>query len=419
MISSLARHIPQACAALKNGVWDRKTYMGSELHGKTLAILGLGRIGREVAVRMQAFGMKTIGYDPVTSREAAAQFNVDKMELDAIWPLADYISVHTPYMAQTHHLINGQTLAKCKRGVRVVNIARGGIVDEEALLHSLEAGVCHGAAFDVFAEEPPKMDSVSGRLIQHPLVVCTPHLGASTVEAQQRVAREMAEQLIDLIEGRQAVGVANAPVLARSMIDSNKPWMQLSQALGHLAHRLAVNATGSSSGSSGASTAADVSVELIGYGPATEDVNLLASSALVGHLNGMTSNGVNIVNSLLLARDRGIRCTARHFAAVPAHLLPAVPAAICSHLERMLQLTVNIGSSVSVSLVGSVQAGSAVLFAINDSWFPLGATLSGNVLLFSGKRPDSTLVASIGNQQKKTTHHAIFHQFHSILLSHL
>lgn len=128
---------------------------------------------------------------------------------------------------------------RCKPSVRIVNIARGGIVDEAALLEALISDRCRGAALDVFVQEPPKEGTVSWQLIQHPRVVCTPHLGASTVEAQERVAREIAEQLIDLVQGRQAFGIANAPNLARSMVEHNKPWMQLAQALGHLANCLA------------------------------------------------------------------------------------------------------------------------------------------------------------------------------------
>ncbi|XP_046649852.1 D-3-phosphoglycerate dehydrogenase-like [Daphnia pulicaria] len=382
MIAALSRHIPQACAALKNGVWDRKTYMGNELHGSTLAILGLGRIGREVAIRMQAFGMKTIGYDPVISKESAAEFKVDKMELEEIWPLADYISVHTPYMPQTHHLINAEALKRCKSTVRIINIARGGIVDEAALLDALISDRCKGAALDVFVQEPPKEGTTTWQLIQHPRVVCTPHLGASTVEAQERVAREIAEQLIDLAEGRQAVGIANAPNLARSMVERNKPWMQLAQALGYLANSLAEGSLHRRPAE------AETNVELICCGEGTEDVNLLASSALVGHLNGMKANGINIINAAILARDAGLVTSARHINS-PKDL------SLREDLDKLLQLTVT-RDSYSIHLIGSVQGGNPVLYAINDCWFPFGATLSGNVLLFNGKQPDTTLTALVG-----------------------
>ncbi|KAJ9583313.1 hypothetical protein L9F63_022330, partial [Diploptera punctata] len=140
LISSLARNIPQACQSLKEGRWDRKLYSGFELSGKTLAVIGLGRIGREVATRMQSFGMKTIGFDPMVSHEAAKEFNIVKMELEEIWPLADFVTVHTPLIPQTKNLINQITLSKCKKGVKIINVARGGIVDEEALLEALKDG---------------------------------------------------------------------------------------------------------------------------------------------------------------------------------------------------------------------------------------------------------------------------------------
>ncbi|XP_017478488.1 PREDICTED: D-3-phosphoglycerate dehydrogenase-like [Rhagoletis zephyria] len=216
LIGALARPIVPAAQSLKEGRWDRKLYSGFELYGKTLAIIGLGRIGREVAIRMKAWGMRTIGYDPITTEEEARAAGIEKMELDSIWPLADYITVHTPLIPQTRNLISGQTLAKCKRGVKVVNVARGGIVDEQAVIDALESGICAGAAFDVYPEEPPK-SAVTKALIAHPKVVATPHLGASTAEAQVRVAIEVAEQFIALTGKSQKyttyAGVINKDVL--------------------------------------------------------------------------------------------------------------------------------------------------------------------------------------------------------------
>merc|ERR1719419_290233 len=168
--------------------------MGHELYGKTLGIVGLGRIGREVASRMQSFGMTTIGFDPMVSKESAAESNIEWMTLDEMWPKIDYVTVHTPLIPQTKGLLNDVSFGKCKPGVRVVNCARGGIIDEEALLRALQSGQCGGAGLDVFVEEPP----TSLELIKHPLVTSTPHLGASTTEAQSRVAKEIAEQFIDL-----------------------------------------------------------------------------------------------------------------------------------------------------------------------------------------------------------------------------
>ncbi|KAM9242663.1 D-3-phosphoglycerate dehydrogenase isoform 4-T4 [Dugong dugon] len=185
MIMCLARQIPQATASMKNGKWDRKKFMGTELNGKTLGILGLGRIGREVATRMQSFGMKTIGYDPIIPPEVSSSFGVQQLPLEEIWPLCDFITVHTPLLPSTTGLLNDSTFAQCKKGVRVVNCARGGIVDEGALLRALQSGQCAGAALDVFTEEPPR----DRALVDHENVISCPHLGASTMEAQSRCGK--------------------------------------------------------------------------------------------------------------------------------------------------------------------------------------------------------------------------------------
>lgn len=205
LILSLSRDLTAACASLKAGRWDRKAFMGNELNGKTLGIVGLGRIGREVATRMQAFGMRTIGYDPVIPASALAEFGVQSMSLDEMWPQVDYITVHTPLLPQTKNLINIVTLNKCKRGVKIVNCARGGIVNEGDLLTALESGQASGAGFDVFEDEPPKNTA----FIAHPKVICTPHLGASTKEAQSRVAIEISQQFVALKKGESIWGAVN------------------------------------------------------------------------------------------------------------------------------------------------------------------------------------------------------------------
>uniref|UniRef100_A0A673UD61 D-3-phosphoglycerate dehydrogenase n=1 Tax=Suricata suricatta TaxID=37032 RepID=A0A673UD61_SURSU len=203
MILCLARQIPQATASMKDGKWERKKFMGTELNGKTLGILGLGRIGREVATRMQSFGMKTIGYDPIISPEVSASFGVQQLPLEEIWPLCDFITVHTPLLPSTTGLLNDSTFALCKKGVRVVNCARGGIVDEGALLRALQSGHCAGAALDVFTEEPPR----DRALVEHESVISCPHLGASTKEAQSRCGEEIAIQFVDMVKGKSLAGV--------------------------------------------------------------------------------------------------------------------------------------------------------------------------------------------------------------------
>ncbi|OQR78007.1 D-3-phosphoglycerate dehydrogenase-like [Tropilaelaps mercedesae] len=206
-IVSLSRDIAAACASLKAGRWDRKAFMGNELNGKTLGIIGLGRIGREVATRMQSFGMRTIGYDPIIPAEASAKFGVQSMSLEELWPQCDYITVHTPLIPQTKNLVNAAMLSRCKRGVKIVNCARGGIVNESDLLAALESGQVSGAGFDVFEEEPPKNTA----FIAHPKVICTPHLGANTAEAQSRVAIEISKQFVALKKGEEVWGAVNQP----------------------------------------------------------------------------------------------------------------------------------------------------------------------------------------------------------------
>ncbi|XP_070496821.1 D-3-phosphoglycerate dehydrogenase [Chironomus tepperi] len=216
LIGTLARPFCSAYASMKEGRWDRKLFSGTELYGKTLAVLGLGRIGREVGMRMKVFGMKIIGYDPITTKEEAALAGIEKKELEEIWPLADYITVHVPLLPSTKNLISTETLNKCKKGVKIVNVARGGVINEQAILDALNNGTCGGAAFDVFEEEPPVSD-ITKKLIQHSKVVATPHLGASTKEAQIKVAVEVSEQFIALT-GKSQVYSQYAGVVNRSTL---------------------------------------------------------------------------------------------------------------------------------------------------------------------------------------------------------
>uniref|UniRef100_A0A4W5QMR5 Phosphoglycerate dehydrogenase n=1 Tax=Hucho hucho TaxID=62062 RepID=A0A4W5QMR5_9TELE len=208
LLMSLSRHVPQAAMSMKAGNWDRKKFMGAEMYGKILGIVGLGRIGKEVATRMQSFGMKTIGYDPITPPEVTATWGVEQMSLEQLWPQCDYITVHTPLMPSTAGLLNNTSFAKCKKGVKVVNCARGGIIDEDALLRALESGQCGGAGLDVFVEEPPK----NRALVNHPNVISCPHLGASTKEAQARCGQDIALQIVDMVMGKGLVGaVTHSP----------------------------------------------------------------------------------------------------------------------------------------------------------------------------------------------------------------
>jgi len=222
--------------SVKQGKWDRKSFTGVEIAGKVLGVVGCGRIGQVVASSAATMGMEVIGYDPVMSSSDFKDAGIKKVELEEIWAKSDFITVHTPMTPETKSLLNDNTLSKCKKGVRIVNCARGGIVDEDALLRALESGQVAGAALDVFTSEPPKENLRA--LLQHPNLVCTPHLGASTDEAQVNVARDIASQMADVLDQKDFVGIVNVSYLAASTQPHMKPFMQLAETLGAMAAQL-------------------------------------------------------------------------------------------------------------------------------------------------------------------------------------
>lgn len=212
LLANLARQIPAADMSIKAGKWDRKTFMGVEMSGKTLGVIGCGRIGQVVASCASTMGMNVIGYDPVMSAQAFKDAGIQRAELDDIWAKCDFITLHTPLTPETANIINDASLEKCKQGVRIINCARGGIVDEAALLRGLQSGKVAGAALDVYSSEPPKEHLKP--LLAHPNLVCTPHLGASTDEAQVNVARDIAVQMCDVFDQKDYVGVVNVSYMA-------------------------------------------------------------------------------------------------------------------------------------------------------------------------------------------------------------
>ncbi|MFH4973768.1 hypothetical protein AB6A40_000477 [Gnathostoma spinigerum] len=286
-ILSLARHVPQAVASMKAGKWARKDYMGEEVYGKVLAIIGLGRIGMEVAERMQAFGMKTIGYDPSVTSEEASKKGIKWTPLEQLWPQADYITVHVPLIPQTENLISAATLAKCKKGVKIINVARGGVVNEEDIIASLNKGHAGGAAFDVFTEEPPTHRA----LIEHPKIICTPHLGASTVEAQQRVANEIAENIVALNTGAGLYGALNAAALSIVLDEAKAQWVRASSVLAQVL----------------AAIANSPKCLVLLYPKAAFGLQkALVAGTVVGLLQATGNAGLNLVNAELNARKEGI-----------------------------------------------------------------------------------------------------------------
>jgi len=230
LLCNMARQIPAADMSIKAGKWDRKSFNGVELSGKTLGVVGCGRIGQVVANCARTLGMTVIGYDPVMATDEMTELGIAKVDLEGIWKRADFITLHTPLTPETTNLLNDDTLALCKPGVRIVNCARGGIVDEAALLRALDSGKVAGAALDVYSSEPPK-DNLKP-LIQHPRLVCTPHLGASTEEAQINVARDIAQQMCDVFDQRDFYGVVNVGYMSAASVPAMKPFMRLAETMG-------------------------------------------------------------------------------------------------------------------------------------------------------------------------------------------
>ena len=235
MMLSVARHVPQAHSSLAGGEWNRRKFLGTELRGKTLGVIGLGRIGSEVARRAAAFEMRIIGYDPFVAEEHGRHLGAEIVSLEAIYEQSDIITLHTPMTDSTRRLIGEPELARMKNGAILVNCARGGLVDEDALHAAIEDGRIGGAALDVFITEPPE----DSPLFRHPNVVVTPHLGASTEEAQSNVAREVAEQMIDVFEGRAPRYAVNAPLVPPETAAELAPYVPLALVVGRLASELA------------------------------------------------------------------------------------------------------------------------------------------------------------------------------------
>ncbi|ODM96869.1 D-3-phosphoglycerate dehydrogenase [Orchesella cincta] len=353
LIASMARNIPQACATMKNGAWDRKLFSGNELYGKTLAILGLGRIGKEVALRMQSYGMKTIGYDPIVPAEVSKEFGVESLPLDKIWPQADFITVHVPLIPQTKHLINDEVFSRCKKGVRVVNVARGGIIDEESLLRNLKSGQCGGAGLDVFVEEPPKSEYYK-ELLNHPKMVCTPHLGASTSEAQLRVAEEIAEQFVTFFKGEGLVGAVNAGSLAVAMSSTNKPWLILARSLGTVTSVLG----------------AVSNIEITVQDPNMKETSFLPAAVVSGYLYGSTGDkNINLINAMPLANEKGIKLSVVKSDTVEA---------------KSLKLTATVGTAKFTVVGKSASDNMGLLTSIDENSFPGGLPMDGSLVFFTG-----------------------------------
>lgn len=292
MLMAVSRHIPQAHASLVAGRWERSPFTGSELYEKTIGIIGVGKIGQAVAQRVRAFGMTVLGYDPVLSRDVAERLGVELVSLEDLWQRADFITVHTPLNEATRGLLNPETLARCKRGVRIINCARGGIVDERALLEALNSGQVGGAALDVYSKEPPPPELEA--LIRHPKVVATPHIAASTDEAQEKVAVHVTEQLIHALRGEPVTSAVNGMAIRMAAHREVQPYLRLAEKLGSMVGQL------------GDGPLESLLVRCHGEVP-QRYAEVLTIATLKGLLSLFQSGTVNLVNAPVLAAAHGLR----------------------------------------------------------------------------------------------------------------
>lgn len=293
LMMSMARMIPQATQSLREGKWEKKKFKGVELCGKTLGLVGIGNIGGIVADRANGLKMKVIAYDPFITRERAASMGVEICELDDVFRRADFITVHTPLNDQTRGIVGKRAIDLMKKGVRIINCARGGIVDEVALLEGLQSGKVAGAALDVFVDEPPPADHP---LLKHENVVFTPHLGASTTEAQIQVSVQVAQQIVDYLTKGVVMAAVNSPAISAELAPVLRPYIRLAERLGSF--HAQIHPEGFDA----------IEIE---YGGSVADVDTkpLSVAVLRGLMHGLGTESVNYVNAPLMAKARGMKVT--------------------------------------------------------------------------------------------------------------
>lgn len=331
LLLALARQVPQGHASLKGGKWERKKFVGVELRGKTLGIVGLGRIGRVVASRARGFEMKILAFDPFISPEQALDLELETAPLDEVFARADFLTLHTPLTPETRGMIGREAFARMKKGVRLVNCARGGLINEQALYTAIKEGQVAGAALDVFEQEPPPTD--------HPLlaleeVIVTPHLGASTKEAQENVAVTVAEQMRDYFLTGALRGAVNVPSLSAQELSVLQPYIALAEKLGRFQAQLVDE------------TVREVHIEYAGD-TAEMNVGPVTRAFLAGLLRDVSAH-VNVVNASLIAEERGIAVTTLHKRSSTSEATPDVQTRV---------LTVNGEQRVAGALFGAQREG--------------------------------------------------------------
>ena len=359
LMLALARNIPQANNELKKGKWEREKFTGTELRNKTLGIIGLGNVGSELAKRVQAFEMHIIAYDPFVSEDYAQRLKVTLVSLDRLLKEADFITLHVPLTTMTEKLIGAAELAMMKPTARIINCARGGLIDEEALLKAIQEGKIAGAAFDVFSREP----LTDSPLFKEDRIVVTPHLGASTVEAQMNVARDVAEQVLTVLQGQFSRYAVNAPHIPPEMV----PFVKAAATIGNLASQL---------------TEGQVNSIQVKYGGevANYDCNPIKTAVISGLLQPMTEEKVNLVNVNLIAAQRGLK--------ISEEKQPTV-----KNYSNLITLEVNTNIKTT-TVSGTVRDSETHIVQVDEFWMDIVPT--GGYFLFCHHVDQPGLVGTIG-----------------------
>ncbi|KAJ0008285.1 hypothetical protein Pint_30473 [Pistacia integerrima] len=366
LLAAMARNVAQADASMKSGKWQRNKYVGVSLVGKTLAVMGFGKVGSEVARRAKGLGMNVIAHDPYCPADRARAIGVDLVSFDQALATADFISLHMPLTPTTAKIFNDQTFAKMKKGVRIVNVARGGVIDEDALVRALDNGTVAQAALDVFCQEPPAKDS---KLVQHENVTVTPHLGASTKEAQAGVAIEIAEAVVGALNGELSATAVNAPMVPAEVLSELAPYVVLAEKLGRLAVQLV----------SGGSGIKSVKVTYrSSRNPDDLDTRILRAMITKGIIEPISSSFINLVNADFTAKQKGLRISEER---VVVDSSPEVPIdSIQLHVSSVdSKFASSISDNGDISVEGKVKYGVPHLTCVGA--FAVDVSLEGNLIL--------------------------------------
>ncbi|MFH1662480.1 MAG: phosphoglycerate dehydrogenase [Chloroflexota bacterium] len=363
LMLALARNIPQANISLKSCQWRRSDFMGTEVKGKTLGIIGLGNVGSEVAKRARGLDMMLIGHDPFITAERAANLQVELVTLEQLFKDSDFITLHIPLSEATKGFIGTNELAMMKPTMRIINTARGGLIDEEALVKAVEEKKIAGAAIDVFPNEP----CTESILFKSDNIIVTPHLGASTTEAQTLAATEIAKQIIDVFNGQPARYAVNAPLISAEALPVLMPFLKVAGTIGNLASYLGEGQL--------KSIQINYQGEIAGY-----DTNALKAAILGGLLNRLTEERINIVNANMVASKRGIKVIEQKEAA-------------CGNYANLITLEVTT-STGKITVSGTVLDGETRIVQVNNYWINIVPT--GGYFLFSDHRDRPGLIGAVG-----------------------